>query len=589
MPLKRRRLRKEIESEAESTLSAEDGADNVTRNGNERVILTIDSGCRATSVTLMSIQDNRIPVLASDVLMSAGDAVTDCLVDFFKGYPDLRGNEHQLWQACEQAKIRLTERAFAHISLSDTGSLHAVTRPMLVRVCNDLFSDMVQCVNRLILKAGIDVDDVVMIGGTSKILPDLKSMIGDLFPGKVRHLDPDHLIAVGAAVYAGSPGPPIIEDMSMTSLTAHVLHSDQDPVTLIPRGTLLPCEKDHVFDIVDSHLNNVVVHVTQRTSVLHTPLTGRLLIPGSWSEGRAQVHLSFRYDEEGFLSIYIMDPDSNKKTKLTLDYWCEADGLDEVETQREAGWWSKNGAQLASPIQKSNQKSACPPNPGSRTKVWESVTLAAVTGIPDPESQKVLDTYITCMQEMITQSDSITRKQAEELHQLVQEDVVLGMRGGINETLVRKQMRKWMDDFWSDQLRIMRECNERMVREQSKMLQKYVQQIQLLLPLQESQSNKMDQDIDPQIEAIIDKMMFVCIKGYIQCMENLGKMYPPQLLPDVNHDHLRSLEQQVTTFHSFLNQVPSIPHQSYCEKLKSMIEKEYNKQEEPFRYPEGEA
>ena len=147
--------------------------------------------------------------------------IVDWLVDEFKKDEGLdlrsKGNEmalQRLRDAAEKAKIELsttmeTEINLPFITADASGPKHLVkklTRAKLEQMVEDIIQRSVGPCRQAMKDAGVetkDIDEVVLVGGQTR-MPRIQALVKELF-GKEPHkgVNPDEVVAVGAAVQAG--------------------------------------------------------------------------------------------------------------------------------------------------------------------------------------------------------------------------------------------------------------------------------------------------------------------------------------------------------------------------------------------------
>jgi len=140
--------------------------------------------------------------------------------------PKLR---HQLYNKCEEAKIRLSggKGMSVEVDISDLGGFEEkedeedeeedeyfieLTGEKFVEICKDIFDRIITCLDNFFekLKDKVekkDIDCVIMVGGSSNI-PSIIDLVKDYFNGEVPldHSSDTEVVARGASIYAHSLG-----------------------------------------------------------------------------------------------------------------------------------------------------------------------------------------------------------------------------------------------------------------------------------------------------------------------------------------------------------------------------------------------
>jgi hypothetical chaperone protein len=114
-----------------------------------------------------------------------------------------------LFQSIEQAKIRLSSEATAHVTLErdDFRFRQLVTRPEFERLAARYMQEIEAGLDRVIAESGLqagDIQAVLRTGGSAQI-PAVIRMLGDRFGhDKLRPLNPFETIVGGLAILASS-------------------------------------------------------------------------------------------------------------------------------------------------------------------------------------------------------------------------------------------------------------------------------------------------------------------------------------------------------------------------------------------------
>src|SRR5258707_4100740 len=134
----------------------------------------------------------------------------------------------RLKEAAEKAKMELstvmeTDINLPFITADQTGPKHLqmkLTRAKFEQLVDDLLQRTVGPTKQALADAGVDlskIDEVVLVGGSTRI-PKVQASVRDLF-GKDPHkgVNPDEVVAIGAAVQAGVP-PGDVHDFALLHL-----------------------------------------------------------------------------------------------------------------------------------------------------------------------------------------------------------------------------------------------------------------------------------------------------------------------------------------------------------------------------------
>src|SRR2546425_6327606 len=113
---------------------------------------------------------------------------------------------------CELSTVTETEINLPFITADASGPKHLqmkLSRAQFERLAGDLFERSLPPVRQALKDAGMqpsDIDEVVLVGGSTRI-PKIQELVRQFF-GREPHkgVNPDEVVAVGAAGQAGGPG-----------------------------------------------------------------------------------------------------------------------------------------------------------------------------------------------------------------------------------------------------------------------------------------------------------------------------------------------------------------------------------------------
>jgi molecular chaperone DnaK len=264
-----------------------------------------------------------------------------------------KGNEmalQRLKDAAEKAKIELsttieTEINLPFVTADATGPKHLVrklTRAKLEQLVEDLLDRSLEPCKKALADAGIGVDkidEVVLVGGQTR-MPKIQELVKKMF-GKEPHrgVNPDEVVAVGAAVQAGVLAGEVKDLLllDVTPLTLAIETLGGVATQMIPRNTTIPTKKTETFSTAADSQTEVEVHVLQgeRPLAAQNRTLGKFKLAGipPAPRGVPQIEVTFDIDANGILNVTAKDNATGKDTRITIT---SSSGLSKDEVEKMA-------------------------------------------------------------------------------------------------------------------------------------------------------------------------------------------------------------------------------------------------------------
>ncbi len=278
----------------------------------------------------------------------------------------------RLKESAEKAKIELSSSQEAQINQpfitqGKEGPLHltmTLTRAKLESIIGDLIDKTLEPVKKALKDAGAtekDINEVILVGGMTR-MPKVVEVVTKFFGKEAnRSVNPDEVVAVGAAVQAGVLGGEVKDVLllDVTPLTLGIETMGAVSTPLITRNTTIPTSKSQVFSTASDNQTQVEINVLQgeRSMAADNKSLGRFILDGipPAPRGVPQVEVTFDIDANGILNVKAKDKASGKEQSIKIT---GSTGLskDEVEKMtKEAELHAKEDAEKKEKIEVRNQ------------------------------------------------------------------------------------------------------------------------------------------------------------------------------------------------------------------------------------------
>lgn len=314
--------------------------------GDEQKIAVYDLGGGTFDVSILELADGVFEVLATsgDTHLGGDDfdqVIIDWIVDEFKKDQgvDLSNDNialQRLKEAAEKAKIELSSSTESEINLpfitaDDGGPKHlnlSLSRAKLESLIGDLIDRTMKPCESALKDAGIsksEINEVVMVGGMTR-MPAVQEKVKEFF-GKDPHqgVNPDEVVAIGAAIQAGVMGGDIDKDIVLVDVTPLSLGIETlggVATKLIERNSKIPSKKSEVFSTAADNQPSVEVHVVQgeREMATDNKSLGRFILDGiaPAPRGMPQIEVTFDIDSNGILNVTAKDKGTGKEQHITI-------------------------------------------------------------------------------------------------------------------------------------------------------------------------------------------------------------------------------------------------------------------------------
>ncbi|MFQ5456951.1 MAG: molecular chaperone DnaK [Myxococcota bacterium] len=321
-------------------------------------VAVYDLGGGTFDISILEIGEDIFEVLATagDTFLG-GDDFDDRLLDFLAdGFVAEHGVNlrrdmaalQKLKTASEKAKVALSANDVARIDLPDLievdgeqrGISRTITRAEFTQMTEDLVERTIKVCEEAVQAAGLlaaDLDSVILVGGPTR-LPTIRKAVKEFFGIEPQcHLDPEEVVATGAAIHAAS----LLETakqtflLDVTPLSLKLGISGGLTETIIERNSPIPIEQTRVFTTLKDNQEEVTIRIYQGEDNLadENELLGEFEFSGlrPATRGEIKIEVTFEINSEGIVNVAASDPETGvtQATAVRL-----SSGLTEEEIRR---------------------------------------------------------------------------------------------------------------------------------------------------------------------------------------------------------------------------------------------------------------
>ena len=307
------------------------------------IVAVYDLGGGTFDVSILKLHDGIFEVIATNGDTHLGGYDIDNLLITI-ALNDIRGDlgldvrrngeaVQRIRQAVIEAKIALSSQPTAKLEVALPGGKkyqREISREAFEQMIQPVIDRTIGPTKQALKDAGLkpaQIDEVVLVGGSTRI-PKVRQLVQDLF-GRTPHTDlnPDEVVALGAAVQANILGggseitkEMLLLDVTPLSLGIEVAGGVTDKIIL--RNSTIPASATQYYTTQVDGQTNVAIHVLQgeRELARDCRSLARFDLKGvpPMTAGMPRIEVKFLIDANGILHVSAREQRSGKEAEIKV-------------------------------------------------------------------------------------------------------------------------------------------------------------------------------------------------------------------------------------------------------------------------------